>query len=286
MASVKKDSEEAIEKRRKQKNAAAKRYWRTAKGKATNARFNKSEKRKKWNEEYYQRPDVKARQAAHARKRSMTAKGKAYKQRYKPRKNELARLKYQQDPELRKKLSDKSKALYQIKKLNPVFMEAKRQQAKKSSSTPHGKARRKAYRQRPEVKQKDREYIRKRRLDSEFRELENAYKREYGKRPEVLEHRRPLDRIWSKLPHVKAHRNEHDREFFKDPENRERKRAIGRKYAQKPSVKNTTRLYNRAWRQIPEVKERRRLALLQRRLDDEYYANEAMKKKLKKLARE
>jgi len=89
---------------------------------------------------------------------------------------------------------------------------------------------RRKYRQRPEVKERQRKR-----------------KREYEQRPEVKERKRK--REYRQRPEVK----ERERKRKQTPEYKEQRR----KYHQRPEVKERQRKHERKYRQRPEVKERR-----------------------------
>ena len=95
---------------------------------------------------------------------------------------------------------------------------------------------RKAYRQRPDVKEKKRKYMKAYRQQPEVKEK----KRKYDQQPEVKERERKYQQVYQQRPEVKEKRKKYQQVYQQRPEVKEKKRN----YQQRPDVKKH-RLYQR-----------------------------------------
>ena len=104
-------------------------------------------------------------------------------------------------------------------------------------------------------------------LESHYQEVFQEYK-EYCQNPEVRERRREYDRKryleYHQRPEVKAHKVE----YHECPEVKARKREKDREYRQRPETRERTRQYNRQWyeknKDNPEYKAKKRISYRKR----------------------
>ena len=107
-----------------------------------------------------------------------------------------------------------------------------------------------AYRQRPQTKERERERSRRIRETEERK----TYERQYLQRPEVKAAMRERSRVRNQRPDVR----QRERKKQQTPEYKARAKVYGRAYRQRPDIKERRRKWAQEYGQKPEVKKRAR----------------------------
>jgi len=166
----------------------------------------------------------------------------------------------------------KTKVCLKCKKEKPLNAEFfHRNKSRKSGFQDHCKECRaeirKEYCQRPEVKERRKEYMKE-------------WGREYYQRPEVKERAKEYMKEYNQRPEVKEKRKEYNQR----PEVKEKKKEYRKKYRQRPEVKEKKKEYRKKYNQRPEVKERKRE--WRKEYDKEYNRKPEVKERKKEYMKE